>query len=166
MKRVKKLLLTQLECYSQYKSNILVMGRIYHLMFLDWQYTRKFVSASFRNMTLSTIELQDTYFICGALRDLVSFVKFKKLEKHLWRSVTFSEVTDLNKKLRWKKTVYWLKMQATRKKFSLFQSFTFTPENQEWQETKNGFKSRCKMQQQTFITIPRNKIITILLPNT
>ena len=28
--------------------------------------------------------------ICGALRDLVLFVKFKKREKHPWRSVNFS----------------------------------------------------------------------------
>ena len=27
---------------------------------------------------------------CDALRDLVPFVRFKKHEKHLWRSVTFS----------------------------------------------------------------------------
>ena len=30
--------------------------------------------------------------ICDALRDLVSFVQFKKREKHPWRSVTFSKV--------------------------------------------------------------------------
>ena len=29
-----------------------------------------------------------------ALRDLVSFVQFKKREKHPWRSVTFSKVVD------------------------------------------------------------------------
>ena len=29
---------------------------------------------------------------CGALRDLVPFVQFKKHEKHPWRSVTFSKV--------------------------------------------------------------------------
>ena len=29
---------------------------------------------------------------CDALRDLVSFVQFKKREKHPWRSVTFSKV--------------------------------------------------------------------------
>ena len=31
-------------------------------------------------------------FKCDALRDLVSFVQFKKLEKHPSRSVTFSKV--------------------------------------------------------------------------
>ena len=31
-----------------------------------------------------------------ALRDLVPFVQFKKREKHLWRSVTFSKVVDLS----------------------------------------------------------------------
>ena len=30
--------------------------------------------------------------ICGALRDLVQFVQFKKREKHPWRSVNFSKV--------------------------------------------------------------------------
>ena len=29
---------------------------------------------------------------CGALRDLVPFVQFKKREKHPWRSVYFSKV--------------------------------------------------------------------------
>ena len=30
--------------------------------------------------------------ICGALRDLVQFVQFKKREKHPWRSVNFSKL--------------------------------------------------------------------------
>ena len=30
--------------------------------------------------------------MCGALRDLVPFVKFKKSEKHPRKSVTFSKV--------------------------------------------------------------------------
>ena len=29
--------------------------------------------------------------ICGALRDLVPFVQFKKCEKHSWRSVIFTK---------------------------------------------------------------------------
>ena len=29
---------------------------------------------------------------CGALHDLVPFVRFKKREKHPWRSVNFSKV--------------------------------------------------------------------------
>ena len=29
---------------------------------------------------------------CGALRDLVPFVQFKKREKHPWRSVNLSKV--------------------------------------------------------------------------
>ena len=33
-----------------------------------------------------------TYDNCGALRDLVQFVQFKKREKHPWRSVNFSKV--------------------------------------------------------------------------
>ena len=32
---------------------------------------------------------------CGALRDLVPFVQFKKREKHPWRSVNFSKVAKL-----------------------------------------------------------------------
>ena len=31
-------------------------------------------------------------FICDVLRDLVSFVQFKKREKHPWRSITLSKV--------------------------------------------------------------------------
>ena len=31
--------------------------------------------------------------ICDALRDLLSYVQFKKREKHPWRNVTFSLVT-------------------------------------------------------------------------
>ena len=31
---------------------------------------------------------------CDALRDLVSFVQFKKREKHPWRSATFIKVAD------------------------------------------------------------------------
>ena len=34
------------------------------------------------------------YISCDALRDFVPFAEFKKCEKHLWRSVTFSNVTD------------------------------------------------------------------------
>ena len=32
------------------------------------------------------------HIICDALRDLVSFVQFKKCEKHPWRSVAFMKV--------------------------------------------------------------------------
>ena len=32
------------------------------------------------------------FYKCDALRDLVSFVQFKKREKHSWRSVNFSKV--------------------------------------------------------------------------
>ena len=31
-------------------------------------------------------------YICGVLRDLVPFLKFKEREKHPWRSVSFSKV--------------------------------------------------------------------------
>ena len=32
--------------------------------------------------------------ICDALRDLAAFAQFKKREKHPWRSVNFSKVSD------------------------------------------------------------------------
>ena len=34
--------------------------------------------------------------ICDALHDLVTFVQFKKREKHPWRSVNFSKLTLLH----------------------------------------------------------------------
>ena len=37
--------------------------------------------------------------ICGALRDLVPFVQFKKREKHPWRSVNFSKVAGFSLQL-------------------------------------------------------------------
>ena len=33
---------------------------------------------------------------CGALRNLIPFVQFKKREKHPWRSVNFSKVAGFN----------------------------------------------------------------------
>ena len=38
--------------------------------------------------------LGSTYMmlLCDALRDMVSFVQFKKCERFTWRSVTFSKV--------------------------------------------------------------------------
>ena len=40
-----------------------------------------------------------TAFIFGALRDLVPFLQFKKREKHPWRSVNFSKVSDFSLQL-------------------------------------------------------------------
>ena len=37
--------------------------------------------------------------ICGALRDLVPCTRFKKREKHPWRSVTFSKVAGFSLQL-------------------------------------------------------------------
>ena len=34
----------------------------------------------------------DPTHMCDVLRDLVSFLQFKKREKHLWGSATFSKV--------------------------------------------------------------------------
>ena len=42
--------------------------------------------------TKLTLNLHLRIVICDALRDLVPLVQFKKHEKHLWRSVTFSKV--------------------------------------------------------------------------
>ena len=39
--------------------------------------------------------------ICGALRDLVPFVQFKKREKHPWRSVSFSKVAGFKPGTKW-----------------------------------------------------------------
>ena len=39
------------------------------------------------------------YHICGALRDMVPFVQFKKREKHPWRSVKFINVAGFSLKL-------------------------------------------------------------------
>ena len=38
-------------------------------------------------------DINPTENTCGALRDLVPFLQFKKREKHPWRSVNFSKVT-------------------------------------------------------------------------
>ena len=38
------------------------------------------------------LSMSGTLLICGALRDLVQFVQFKKREKHLWKSANFSKV--------------------------------------------------------------------------
>ena len=37
--------------------------------------------------------------ICGALRDLVPFVQFKKHEKHPWRSANFDKVAGFSLQL-------------------------------------------------------------------
>ena len=39
------------------------------------------------------------YSTCGALRDLVPFIQFKKREKYSWRSVYFSKVAGFNLQL-------------------------------------------------------------------
>ena len=52
-------------------------------------------SVSYRNsLRLEAVPKKDA--ICGALRDLVAFVQFKKREKHPWRSVNFSKVATCN----------------------------------------------------------------------
>ena len=37
--------------------------------------------------------------MCGALRDLVPFVQFKKRKKHPWRSVDFSKAAGFSLQL-------------------------------------------------------------------
>ena len=43
-------------------------------------------------LTPELLQVRMNISICGALRDLVPFVQFKKRKKHPWRSVTFSKV--------------------------------------------------------------------------
>ena len=61
------------------------------------------VQTELKSFTYSYLELdlknygldQNKIKICGALRDLVAFVQFKKREKHPWKSVNFSKVASL-----------------------------------------------------------------------
>ena len=57
------------------------------------------------NLNIISINLHRAFTsissICGALRNLVPFVQFKKREKHPWRSVNFSKVTG------WKLTLLY-----------------------------------------------------------
>ena len=46
---------------------------------------------------LSSLRKHTSFKISGALRDLVSFVLYKKHEKHPWRSVTFSKACNIAK---------------------------------------------------------------------
>ena len=48
---------------------------------------------------MSRIAVKVVFKICGALRDLVPFVQFKKSEKHPWRSVKFSTVAGFSLQL-------------------------------------------------------------------
>ena len=41
------------------------------------------------------LSLMKPFPICDILRDLVTFVQFKKREKHPWRTVTFSKVAGI-----------------------------------------------------------------------
>ena len=51
------------------------------------------VNSICKMVILNTVSGKKKYiFICGALRDLVSFVQFKKREKRPWRNVNFSKV--------------------------------------------------------------------------
>ena len=45
-----------------------------------------------RTVICNGLRAQKTRNNCGALRDLVPFLQFKKHEKHPWRSVTFSRL--------------------------------------------------------------------------
>ena len=47
------------------------------------------------NIGIKWVKLKFFNFICDALRDLALFLQFRKNEKHLWRSVTFSKVTKI-----------------------------------------------------------------------
>ena len=41
-----------------------------------------------------TLSIQQPFYICDTLRDLLPVVQFKEREKHPWRSVTFSKVAS------------------------------------------------------------------------
>ena len=55
--------------------------------------------------------------ICDALRDLVPFAQFKKLEEHPWRSVTLSKVAGYNctKGIKSRKTFHMFKVRYSLK---------------------------------------------------
>ena len=59
--------------------------------------------------------MEKRLIICEALGDLVSFVQFKKLEKHPWRNVTFSK-----SKVASEKTTTILKVRLFHACFSRF----------------------------------------------
>ena len=61
--------------------------------------------------------------LCGALRDLVPFVQFKKRDKHPWKSVNFNKVAGF-------KPATLLKLTLLHGSFSRFLNCT------------NGIKSR------------------------
>ena len=55
---------------------------------------------SFGTTTLLTLSTKlFVFLICGALRDLVPFVQFKKREKTPWKSVKFSKVAGFSLQL-------------------------------------------------------------------
>ena len=56
--------------------------------------TRVFLAYRGVSATQSII-IDEAISICDVLRDLVTFVQFKKREKHPWRSVTFSKVAGI-----------------------------------------------------------------------
>ena len=46
---------------------------------------------------LQKVKSNQNKLICGAFRDLVAFVQFKKREKHPWKSVNFSKVAGFSR---------------------------------------------------------------------
>ena len=56
-----------------------------------WVYTAN-TSATRMTSIFFINDHSDQVKICDALCDLVSFVQFKKREKHPWRCVTFSKI--------------------------------------------------------------------------
>ena len=54
------------------------------------------VFLAYRGVSAShSIIIDEAFSICDVLRDLVTFVQFKKREKHPWRTVTFSKVAGI-----------------------------------------------------------------------
>ena len=66
------------------------MHQIYDPNLLISFIREKELSTNLEKMSLVNRKYQSK--ICGALRDLVPFVQFKKREKHPWRCVNFSKV--------------------------------------------------------------------------
>ena len=54
--------------------------------------SHKIANNSSNCLKLFLQKAQYSGFKCGALRDLISFVQFKKREKHPWRTVNFSKL--------------------------------------------------------------------------
>ena len=71
---------------------------------------------------MRNIDITEFTYICGALRDLVPFVQFKKLEKPPWRSVNFSKVAGFSKWYQIVQRITYLDFSNVNLKFLTFRS--------------------------------------------